>query len=81
MYTCNVFFGVTERCFCNCSEDLQTGFGFSVDVVRVLLESHSFVIGHSKCCEGVGVGYGCVVECDSGLCCHWSLLSVLRVWV
>ena len=69
LYTCAMFLsGVTERCVCECFEDVQAGFGFSVDVVNVLLECHSHVIGHSKCCGSVDVSYECVVRCAIWLC-------------
>jgi len=59
---------VSKGCICECLEDVQGSFGLSVNVVRVLPERHSSIVGHSKCCGGVGVGNRYVVECDCGLC-------------
>ena len=42
-YLGDVFFGVTERCICDCSGDVQTCFCFYVDILYVLSERHSFV--------------------------------------
>ena len=47
---------------------VQAGRSFSVNVVSVLPERHSSVVGHSKCGGGGLVGNGCVVECNCGLC-------------
>ena len=55
---------MTEGCICKCSYDVQAGFSFSINVVRVLPERHTSVVGHSKCGGGVRVGNGCVSECN-----------------
>ena len=54
-YLGDVFFGVTERCNCEGSEDVQTWFCFCVYVLCVLSERHSSVVGYSKCGGVVGV--------------------------
>ena len=56
---------MTERCFCESSEDVQTCFCFFVYVLYVLSERHSSVVGHSKCC---------------GIVCVWDQLTVQRDW-
>ena len=38
----------------------------------MLPERHASVVGHSKCSGRVGVGNGCVVKSDSGLCCVFA---------
>ena len=63
----DVFFGVTERCICKCSEEVQTCFWFYVDVVYVLSERHSSVVGHSKCGGVVGVRDQLTVQRDGSL--------------
>ena len=50
-----------EGCISECSEDVQAGFSFSVNVFSVLPERHTSVVGHSKRGGGVLVGNGCVV--------------------
>ena len=85
IYLSDVFFEVTERCICECSDDAQTCFCFCVFVLYVLSERHSSVVGHSKCGGVVGVwdqlivlrdgrlSYSFVVprgdECACGYCC------------
>ena len=49
VYLCEVFFGLTEGCICECSEDVQADFSFSVNVVSVVPERQTSVVGHSKC--------------------------------
>ena len=44
------------------------GFSFSVNIVSVLPERHTSVVGHSNCGAGVLVGNGCVVEYNCRLC-------------
>ena len=61
VYCGDVFLGVTERCICECSEDIQASLGFVVYVVSVLPESHPPIEGHSKDGGGIGVGNGGVV--------------------
>ena len=41
--------GMTKRCICKCSEDVQTCFFFCVDVLYVLSKCHSSVVGYFKC--------------------------------
>ena len=43
VYLSDVFFGVTERCICKCSEDVQTFFCLCCDLLYVLSERHSSV--------------------------------------
>ena len=40
---CDVFFGVTVCSVCECSQDIQTLLGFSVDVICVLSEFHASI--------------------------------------
>ena len=54
---------MTECCFCESSEDVQTCFCFFVYVLYVLSERHSSVVGHSKC---------------GGVVCVWDQLTVQR---
>ena len=42
-------------------------FDFSINVVSVLPERHTSVVGHSMCGWGIRVGNGWVVECNCGL--------------
>ena len=51
----DVLFGVTGRCICRCSEDVQTCLCFCSDVLYELSERHSSALGHLKCCGMVGV--------------------------
>ena len=53
-----VFYGLTECCVGECSEDIEASFFLSVYVVYVGGEFHFFVIS---------VGYGYVVECYCGI--------------
>ena len=46
---------MTERSNCKCSEAVQTCFCFCVDVLYVLSERYSSVLGHTKCGGVVGV--------------------------
>ena len=69
LYLSDVFFGVTERCICECSKDVHTCFCFCVYVLYVLSERHSSVIGHSKCGGVVGVWYQLTVQRDGRLSC------------
>ena len=55
VYLSDVFFGVTERCYCRSSEEVQTCFCFRLCVLYELSERHSSVKGHSKCGGVVGV--------------------------
>ena len=61
VYCGDVFLGVTERCICECSEDIQASLGFVGYVVSVLPECHPPIEGHPKDGGGVGVGNGGVV--------------------
>ena len=58
-----VFYGLTECCVGECSEDIEASFSLSVFVICVRGESNFFVICHFKCGGRVTVGYGYVVEC------------------
>ena len=85
VYLRDVFFGVTGRCICECSKDVQTCFCFCVDELHLLSERHSSVVGHSKCGGIVGVWdkltvprdgrLSCIFvvpwggECECGFCC------------
>ena len=62
----DVFLGLAESCVGGCSEVVQSGFCFSVDVVSVF-ECHSVIVSHSECGGHVGAVYGCVIECHCGL--------------
>ena len=68
LFVCSddVFLGVTVCCVCECSDDIQPGFGSSVNVLCVLFECHPSVKCHSKDC-------GCVVDWDGGVeeCNMW----------
>ena len=44
----NVFLGVSVSCVCECAEDVQSGFCFSIYVVCVCLERHSSIVSDSK---------------------------------
>ena len=63
-----MFLGVTKRCICECSEDIQACLSFSVNVVCVLPECHPPIESHSKDGGGVNVWNGGVVKCDPGFC-------------
>ena len=39
----NVFLGVTVCSVCECADDIQPGFGFSVNVLCMLFECHPSV--------------------------------------
>ena len=49
------------------TEDVQTCFCFCVDVLYVLSERHSSVVGHSKCGGVVGVLDQLTVQRDGRL--------------
>ena len=55
IYLSDVHFRVSERCICKGSEDVQTYFSLSVDVVYVLPKRHSSVVGYSKSGRVVGI--------------------------
>ena len=58
VYSSDVFFEVSDKYVCKCVEDVKVGFGCGVYFVRVLLDRHSSVMGHSKCCGSANVGMG-----------------------
>ena len=64
----DVLFGVTIRCMCECSDDVQPFFGFCVNTVCVLFERHPSVECNSKDGGCVCDWDGSVVDCDVGLC-------------
>ena len=61
---CDVFLGVTIRGGCKSSEDVQAGLCLSVDMVSMLPERHSSVVGHSKDGGCWGVRDRTIVESD-----------------
>ena len=72
LFVCSdyVFLGVTVCSVCECSDDIQPGFGFSVNVLCVLFECHPSVQCHSKDC-------GSVVDRDGGVEEGYMWLSVI----
>ena len=60
----DVLLGVTIRCVCECSDDVQPGFGFCVNCISVLFERHPSVEGHPKDGGCVCDWNWCVVYCD-----------------
>ena len=60
---------MTKRCLCECSEEVQTCCCICVDVLFVLSEHHSSVVGHSKCGGVVGVWDQFTVHRDGRLLC------------
>ena len=60
---------MTERCFCESSEDVQTYFCFCAYVLDVFSERHSSVVGHSKWGEVVCVWGQLTVQRDGRLSC------------
>ena len=71
----NVFFRLSEGCVGECSEDIEAGFRFSVDVICVWFGCHCAVVSQSECGGPVGVGYWCVVKCYRGLCVVFAELG------
>ena len=81
VYCGDVFLGVTERCICECSEDIQAGLGFSVNVVCVLPECHTPIVSHSKDSGGVSLRDRCVVQRNPGAVLYSCAQGVIRVSV